>query len=96
MRPDVLACHDTANSAPATFTSTSFWPAPSSNPAAASRHLIQHRGRALVFDSIEDFHTCIDDPELDVEADAVLVLRGCGPKGYVAPRLRPLALVQTG
>ena len=48
------------------------------------------------FDSIEDFHTCIDDPELDVEADAVLVLRGCGPKGSVAPRLRPLALVQTG
>jgi dihydroxy-acid dehydratase len=36
-------------------------------------------------DSIEDFHTCIDDPELDVETDAVLVLRGCGPKGYVGP-----------
>jgi dihydroxy-acid dehydratase len=51
-------------------------------PAAASPHLIQHRGRALVFDSIEDFHTRIDDPELDVDADTVLVLRGCGPKGY--------------
>jgi len=51
-------------------------------PAAASPQLIQHRGRALVFDSIEDFHVRIDDPELDVDADTVLVLRGCGPKGY--------------
>jgi dihydroxy-acid dehydratase len=51
-------------------------------PAAASPHLIQHRGRALVFDSIEDFNTRIDDPDLEVDADTVLVLRGCGPKGY--------------
>jgi dihydroxy-acid dehydratase len=51
-------------------------------PAAASSHLIQHRGRALVFDSIEDFHARIDDPELDVDTNTVLVLRGCGPKGY--------------
>ena len=51
-------------------------------PAAASPHLLQHRGRAVVFDSIEDFHARIDDPDLDVDADCVLVLRGCGPKGY--------------
>ncbi|MCX5243946.1 dihydroxy-acid dehydratase [Streptomyces sp. NBC_00201] len=51
-------------------------------PAAASPHLLRHRGRALVFDSIEDFHARIDDPGLDVDADSVLVLRGCGPKGY--------------
>jgi dihydroxy-acid dehydratase len=51
-------------------------------PAAASPHLIQHRGRALVFDSIEDFNTRIDDLDLDVDANTVLVLRGCGPKGY--------------
>jgi dihydroxy-acid dehydratase len=51
-------------------------------PAAASPHLQQHRGRAVVFDSIEDFHARVDDPELDVDADSVLVLRGCGPKGY--------------
>jgi dihydroxy-acid dehydratase len=51
-------------------------------PAAASPHLLRHRGRALVFDSIEDFHARIDDPDLDVDADSVLVLRGCGPKGY--------------
>ncbi|PRY59866.1 dihydroxy-acid dehydratase [Glycomyces artemisiae] len=51
-------------------------------PSAASPHLLQHRGRALVFDSIEDFRDRIDDPDLDVDADTVLVLRGCGPKGY--------------
>jgi dihydroxy-acid dehydratase len=51
-------------------------------PAAASPHLLRHRGRAVVFDSIEDFHARIDDPSLDVDADSVLVLRGCGPRGY--------------
>jgi dihydroxy-acid dehydratase len=51
-------------------------------PAAASPELLRHRGRAVVFDSIEDFHRRIDDPNLDVDADSVLVLRGCGPKGY--------------
>jgi dihydroxy-acid dehydratase len=51
-------------------------------PAAASPGLLRHRGRAVVFDSIEDFHARIDDPDLDVDADSVLVLRGCGPKGY--------------
>jgi dihydroxy-acid dehydratase len=51
-------------------------------PAAASADLLQHRGRAVVFDSIEDFHARIDDPDLDVDAESVLVLRGCGPKGY--------------
>ncbi|WP_199425090.1 dihydroxy-acid dehydratase [Actinotalea solisilvae] len=51
-------------------------------PAAASPHLLRHRGRALVFDSIEDFHARVDDPDLDVDADTVLVLRGCGPRGY--------------
>jgi dihydroxy-acid dehydratase len=51
-------------------------------PAAASPHLLKHRGRAVVFDSIEDFHARIDDPDLDIDADSVMVLRGCGPKGY--------------
>ena len=51
-------------------------------PAAASPHLLRHRGRAVVIDSIEDFHARIDDPGLDVDAGSVLVLRGCGPKGY--------------
>jgi dihydroxy-acid dehydratase len=51
-------------------------------PAAASPALLSHRGRAVVFDTIEDMHARIDDPALDVDADSVLVLRGCGPKGY--------------
>ena len=51
-------------------------------PAAASPHLLRHRGRAVVFDSVEDFAARIDDPDLDVDADSVLVLRGCGPRGY--------------
>jgi dihydroxy-acid dehydratase len=51
-------------------------------PAAASAELLRHRGRAVVFDSIEDFYRRIDDPGLDVDASSVLVLRGCGPKGY--------------
>jgi dihydroxy-acid dehydratase len=49
-------------------------------PAAASPHLLQHRGRAVVFDSIEDFHARIDS--LEADAESVLILRGCGPKGY--------------
>ncbi|MFI6761659.1 dihydroxy-acid dehydratase [Micromonospora sp. NPDC050417] len=51
-------------------------------PAAASPQLLRHRGRAVVFESIEDLHARIDDPDLDVDADSVLVLRGCGPRGY--------------
>jgi dihydroxy-acid dehydratase len=51
-------------------------------PCAASKELLQHRGRAMVFDSIEDMHARIDDSDLDVDADSVLILRGCGPKGY--------------
>ncbi|WP_422769843.1 dihydroxy-acid dehydratase [Plantactinospora sp. WMMC1484] len=51
-------------------------------PAAASPQLLRHRGRAVVFDSVEDLHARLDDPDLDVDADSVLVLRGCGPKGY--------------
>src|SRR6266487_4622172 len=51
-------------------------------PAAASPELLSHRGRAVVFDSIEDLHARLDDPDLDVDETCVLVLRGCGPKGY--------------
>jgi dihydroxy-acid dehydratase len=51
-------------------------------PAAASPNLLRHRGRAVVFDSIEDFNARVDDPDLDVDANSVLVLRGCGPRGY--------------
>ena len=51
-------------------------------PAAASANLLVHTGKAVIFESIEDFHARIDDPALDVDENSVLVLRGCGPKGY--------------
>ena len=51
-------------------------------PAAASAHLLVHRGPALVFDSVEDLKARIDDEDLPVTPDTVLVLRGCGPRGY--------------
>ncbi|MCK8786519.1 dihydroxy-acid dehydratase [Roseomonas sp. NAR14] len=49
--------------------------------AAATPALLQHTGRAVVFESIEDMTTRIDDPDLDVTADDVLVLQNAGPKG---------------
>ncbi|WP_243076321.1 IlvD/Edd family dehydratase [Microbacterium sp. SS28] len=51
-------------------------------PAAATPALLQHVGPAVVFDSVEDMRARIDEPGLDVTADSVLVLRGCGPRGY--------------
>ncbi len=51
-------------------------------PSAASPGLLQHRGRALVFRSLEDFQARIDDPALDVDEDSVLVLQNVGPKGF--------------
>ena len=51
-------------------------------PSAASEALFHHRGRAVVFESIEDLRARIDDPNLEVDASSVLVLKGCGPKGY--------------
>ena len=51
-------------------------------PAAATPSCCSTRGPAVVFDSIEDMRARIDDPDLDVTADSVLVLRGCGPRGY--------------
>jgi dihydroxy-acid dehydratase len=51
-------------------------------PSAATAELLQHTGPAVVFDSIEDMRERLDDPELDVTKDSVLVLRGCGPRGY--------------
>jgi dihydroxy-acid dehydratase len=51
-------------------------------PSAATPQLLTHRGRAVVFETIEDYHTRIDDPNLEVDANSILVLKGCGPKGY--------------
>ncbi len=51
-------------------------------PSAASPHLLQHTGQALVFEDTDDYHARIDDPELDVDENSVLVLKNAGPKGY--------------
>lgn len=51
-------------------------------PSAASPGLLRHRGRAVVFKGPDDLKKRIDDPELPVDADSVLVLQYCGPKGY--------------
>jgi dihydroxy-acid dehydratase len=51
-------------------------------PSAATPKLMVHKGRAVVFENIEDFHARIDDENLDVDEDCILVLKNCGPKGY--------------
>lgn len=51
-------------------------------PSAASPERLQHRGRAVVFESLEDHRARIDDPSLDVDENCVLVLKGIGPKGF--------------
>ena len=51
-------------------------------PSAASPALFSHRGPAVVFESIEDLRMRIDDPALEVNEHSILVLKGCGPKGY--------------
>ena len=51
-------------------------------PSAATPELMKHRGRAVVFENIEDFHARIDDPNLNVDETCVMVLQNCGPRGY--------------
>ena len=51
-------------------------------PSAATPALMQHRGRAVVFSSIEHYKERIDEPDLDIDASCVMVLQNCGPKGY--------------
>jgi dihydroxy-acid dehydratase len=51
-------------------------------PSAASPDLMKHKGKAVVFESVEEFHNKIDDPKLDVDENSILVLKNCGPKGY--------------
>src|SRR6185312_6819031 len=51
-------------------------------PSAATPALMVHKGRAVVFENIEDFHRRIDDESLDIDENCVMVLKNCGPKGY--------------
>jgi L-arabonate dehydrase len=50
--------------------------------SAASPHLLQHRGRAVVFESIEEFNIRIEDENLDIDENCIMVLKNCGPRGY--------------
>ncbi|MEJ2114058.1 MAG: dihydroxy-acid dehydratase, partial [Flavobacteriaceae bacterium] len=51
-------------------------------PSAATPKLMKHTGRAVVFESMEDYHERIDHPDLDIDENCVIVLKGVGPKGY--------------
>ncbi len=51
-------------------------------PSAASPKLMRHRGPAVVFESLDHYQARIDDPNLDIDESSVMVLKGCGPKGY--------------
>jgi L-arabonate dehydrase len=69
--------------------------------SAASPHLLQHRGRAVVFETIEDFHARIDDETLDIDEHCVMILKNCGPRGYpgmaeVGNMLLPPKLLRKG
>ncbi|WP_028933169.1 IlvD/Edd family dehydratase [Pseudonocardia spinosispora] len=69
--------------------------------SAASPDLLRHRGRALVFDSVEDYHAVADDEDLPVDETTVLVIRGSGPRGYpgmpeVANVVLPTKLLRRG
>ncbi|MGA7339731.1 MAG: IlvD/Edd family dehydratase [Terracidiphilus sp.] len=51
-------------------------------PSAASPHLLRHRGRCVVFETIEEFHARVNDDSLDIDETCVMVLKNCGPRGY--------------
>ncbi|AME24439.1 MAG: dihydroxy-acid dehydratase [Pseudomonadota bacterium] len=51
-------------------------------PSAATPHLLKHRGRAIVFENVEELHAKVDDEALDIDEHCVMVLKGAGPKGY--------------
>jgi dihydroxy-acid dehydratase len=51
-------------------------------PSAASPHLLTHRGRAVVFEDIDDYKARINDDDLDIDESCVMVLKNCGPRGY--------------
>jgi len=70
-------------------------------PSAASPGLMQHRGRAVVFENIEDYHAKVDDPDLDIDENCVMVLKNVGPVGYpgmpeVGNMLLPKKLLANG
>jgi len=70
-------------------------------PSAATPELMKHRGRAVVFENIEDFYARVDDPGLEIDPTCVMVLKNCGPRGYpgmpeVGNMSLPARILQTG
>jgi len=70
-------------------------------PSAATPGLMKHRGRAIVFENIEDFYARVDDPGLEIDPTCVMVLKNCGPRGYpgmpeVGNLPLPARILQTG
>jgi dihydroxy-acid dehydratase len=70
-------------------------------PSAATPELMKHRGRAVVFENIEDVYARIDDPRLEIDPTCVMVLKNCGPRGYpgmpeVGNMPLPAKILQTG
>jgi dihydroxy-acid dehydratase len=70
-------------------------------PSAATPALMQHRGRAVVFESIEDYHARVDDEDLDIDETCVMVLKYVGPVGYpgmpeVGNMLLPKKILEKG
>jgi L-arabonate dehydrase len=51
-------------------------------PSAAGPHLLKHRGRAVVFENVEELHAKVKDDSLDIDENCVMVLKNCGPRGY--------------
>ncbi|MFJ6699430.1 IlvD/Edd family dehydratase [Streptomyces sp. NPDC091272] len=51
-------------------------------PSAAEPRLLKHQGRAVVFENQDDLNKRVDDPDLDIDADSIMVLKNCGPKGF--------------
>ena len=51
-------------------------------PSAATPELLQHSGRAVVFEDIDHYKARVDDPDLEIDGSSVMVLKNCGPKGY--------------
>lgn len=51
-------------------------------PSAASPHLLTHTGKAVVFETIDEYKAKIDDPELDIDENSIMVMKNVGPKGY--------------
>lgn len=70
-------------------------------PSAATPELMQHRGRAVVFNGLEDFRARVNDPDLDIDASCVMVLQSCGPRGHpgmpeVGNMELPTKILETG